>query len=187
MSDVKFRRAERNWLSYGDYHSWMIYLRESRRVGQPIFTREDVIRAALPPSTRPVEFIPTEEGFNALVQKAANPPIERQYQVPLGPDDFEIESYPMWRWWSGLIVVGWDHNGLFGNPCPILSISVESTDANEPVHGMQGMMGEEYLPGGWDQFYGTYTYEVDCVSNRDQLFAAFQEGNENHWEIELDG
>jgi hypothetical protein len=40
---------------------------------------------------------------------------------------------------------------------------------------------------GWDQFYGTYTYEVDCVSNRDQLFAAFQEGNENHWEIELDG
>ena len=80
MSDVKFRRAERNWLSYGDYHSWMIYLRESRRVGQPIFTREDVIRAALPPSTRPVEFIPTEEGFNALVQKVANPPIERQYQ-----------------------------------------------------------------------------------------------------------
>jgi hypothetical protein len=51
---------------------------------------------------------------------------------------------------------------------------------------MQGMMGEEYLPSGWDQFYGTYTYEVDCVSNRDQLFAAFQDGNEDHWEIELD-
>jgi hypothetical protein len=186
MSDVKFRRAERNWISNDDYQSWVAYLRESRRAGQPIFTREDVIRAVSPPSIRPVKFIPTEDGFHALVQKVWNPPIERQYQVSLGPDDFEIESYPMWRWWSGLIVVGWDHQGLFESPCPILSISVESTDANEAVHGVPGMMGEEYTRSGWDQFHGTYTYEVDCVSNRDQLFAAFQDGNEDHWEIELD-
>lgn len=168
MSDVRFRAAERNWAVEGTREAWIAYLREARRAGNPVFTAQDVRMA--PTALEQFEF--TEEGFIARITRAEHPPIERIHRFPVGPDDYDEESVPIWGWWSGNIVVKWDY-------CPSLSIEVETCDVTEILT----------VEASWDDWAGAareastligeHQYEGDCVTNAKELNAAL--GDWDNW------
>jgi len=172
MSDIRYRLAERNWITEGTYETWVALLRESRRVGQPIFTASGVIQAqggccvnaTCETAGALTNFQFTEDGFTTKVTNAINPQIEQTYNIPVGPDDYEAESYPIWDHWGGTIKVSWDD--YFDPPCPTLTIQVDyaGIDADDPM----GM----YL-AGIERHLHEYTYEGDSVTNQQELAAAF--------------
>ena len=168
MADTRFRIAERSWLSEGTRDAWVAYLREARRVGNPVFTAQDVIISAI--NMGPMRFKPTEDGFIASVIHATNPPIERIYQVPLGPDDYEEESFPVWSWWSGKIVVKWD-NDFDLSGCPALEIKVEGCDTTDELD----IWNESPITPEELTLIGEHLYEETCVTNREELHDALHD------------
>jgi hypothetical protein len=167
MSDNKFRIAERRWLSDPSHGSWASYLRESRRIGEPVFTLDGINIAVLGDSSRDPDqnpyfdltsFTPTEDGFIADVERAVHPEIEGAYDFPISPDEFDQASFPLWGWWSGQVVVCW--SDTFSPSGPTLTIEIDSAnfEAWEIQSGNQGT---------------GYVYERDYITNNEQLRAAF--------------
>jgi len=168
MADIKFRIAERNWLNENTKDTWVVYLRESRRIGQPVFTAEDVILASV--NMGPMRFEPTEDGFIASVIQATNPPIERIYHVPISSYDYDEESFPIWSWWSGDIVVKWDNDFAPGG-CPALEIKVVGCDTTEELD----VWNESPITPRPLEVIGEHLYEETCITNKEELHDALQD------------
>jgi len=167
MADTRLRAAERDWLAEGTRDTWATYLREARRAGQPVFTAQDVIIAAI--NLGPMSFRHTEDGFIAKVIRATNPPIERIYHVPVGPHDYDEETFPLWSWWSGDITIKWDSFAPDG--CPALEINVSECDTTNELD----IYNESPVNPTPLEVLGEHLYEGTCVTNKEELHAALSD------------
>jgi hypothetical protein len=169
MADIRYRKAEIQWLSQSTRDTWVAFMRESRLIGQPIFTANSLETALeiftcrncgsrirdyydicsgcgssdIGTQTLVWEFSHTEDGFIAEVMFSPRPELEM--------DPYDAISYPIWAWWSGQVKVAWDD--IFG--CPILTIY--------PVNA-------EFSVNQEDLSRRVYS---SCVANQQQLIAAF--------------
>lgn len=166
MTDRKYREAQRAWQTEGDYFSWVNWLRESRRIGQPLFTESLLHRLLMtgcddqeeyPPIEKyQIQYHDTDDGFIVDVNNARNPLIEtlQSYRVAFG---YEQDYFELWDRWSGQLKLCWTTD--FDFPCP--GLELEAAAWQQPGRGYYVVRDPE--PGD------VYIYEAGCVYTPSQL------------------
>lgn len=166
MTDRRYRIAERAWQTEADYFSWINWLRESRRVGKPLFT-EALLHNLLmvgcqkqeeldPLERYNIQYQDTDDGFVVDVNNARNPLIEtlQSYRVPHG---YESDYFELWNRWSGQLKLCWTTD--FEPPCP--GLELEAAAWQQPGGGYYVVRDPEPPD--------VYIYESGCVTTAEQL------------------
>lgn len=160
MADQRYRFAQRDWLENPNLDSWVRYLQESRRIGNPIFTAKMVETYS---QGELISFQPTVDGFVARVKKALNPALEETTTYVVH-GDYETESFPIWNHWSGQIIVRW--SDISSPECPEIEIKIEGLDDYTPLDFLRST---------------SYYYEYDCVTNEAELRNALEDSLNWTW------
>jgi len=128
MSQFKLRQLEEQFYLNQDRQSWIAWLLESRRAGQPLFTSEALV---LTTGGFLQSFQETPDGFQVEIEFADRPRL--QFPVPVGPDPRDREYHP-YTFWDGTLMLNYDEIQQPQMPYPTLTIDGEAVYSTAPYH-----------------------------------------------------